>query len=235
MHLVEVQRLSWDLDCQTKMAFLGNHGLNPSALARRDDYHLSCLTTGGLIRHVVLPLKTQQENREGPKGGRRHQPIICPADFPEPLELKFILAERRVHHQEGPVVRLNMGQARRLARDSPESAPIAIKPAAWESSPPGSLTLLVSTQAALPNKIFSLLVCVSTPVIHRLVSNKSPLSGPGREPPFLQWSYQNSVMQAMIMNQKSGDVCSWPGCVIVKCSVLATAMFSWAPVSISVK
>ena len=42
---------------------------------------------------MFLPPKTRRIH-EGPKGGRRHQSIICPAHLPESLALETILAER---------------------------------------------------------------------------------------------------------------------------------------------
>ena len=48
----------------------------------------------------------------------------------------------------------------------------------------GSLTLLLSTQAPLPNtKSLALSACVSPWTIHFWVLDKTPLSGPGRGPP----------------------------------------------------
>ena len=83
----EMQRSSsliWDT------VLLGNHWQKLSALAR---HHItacmSCLTNGGRIR-------------EGPKGGRRHEPVIYPTSLPETLTLEFTLADRCLRHQEGP-------------------------------------------------------------------------------------------------------------------------------------
>lgn len=67
MHLAEALRLSWDLDCQTKLVLLGNHGLDPSALARHDDNHLSCLATGGLSKARGASTETKWENSGGTK------------------------------------------------------------------------------------------------------------------------------------------------------------------------
>ena len=47
-----------------------------------------------------------------------------------------------------------------------------------------SLTLLFSAGAPLPQKVSFSLVCVSPQTIHFWVLDKSPLSGPGRGPPF---------------------------------------------------
>ena len=92
----------------------------------------SCLTTGGPDKQQVpVPLlNTNRRIWEGPKGGRRHQPIICPAHLPEALTLEATLTERCMHGQEGPWVRAHTGQARRLARTNPKTNPINIKPEA---------------------------------------------------------------------------------------------------------
>ena len=41
---------------------------------------------------------------EGPKGGRRYQPIICPTNLPESFMLESILNKRCTHHLEEPGV-----------------------------------------------------------------------------------------------------------------------------------
>ena len=58
---------------------------------------------------------------------RRHQPIP-PVNLPETLMLKSVLTERCVHCQKGPWVRPNVGQARWLARENPETNPVTIEP-----------------------------------------------------------------------------------------------------------
>ena len=124
---------------------------------------------------------------EGPKGGRRCQPIICLANLPESFALESILAERRTHHQEGPWVRPNMSQTRGLARDNPKTNPITIKPetvshvAEQVSWVP--LLCYFPSGHPFPIKPFVLSACVSTWTIHFQVLDKSPLSVPGRGPP----------------------------------------------------
>ena len=73
------------------------------------------------------------------------------------------------------------------ARDNLKTHPIMIK---LKTEPSGravllsSLTLLVPARVPLPKKVSFLLVCVSPQTIHFWVLDKSPLSGPGRGPPF---------------------------------------------------
>ena len=49
--------------------------------------------------HRTDKLPPVRSTWEGPKGGERHQPIICPANLPETLTLEIILAERCRGHQ----------------------------------------------------------------------------------------------------------------------------------------
>ena len=58
---------------------------------------------------------------EEPKGGRRCQPIICPANLPETLTLESIMAERYIHYQEEPQgPGPNVGTGMMIGQDSLE-------------------------------------------------------------------------------------------------------------------
>ena len=98
--------------------------------------------------------------------------------FPESFSLAFILAERRVHHQQGPWIRI-------IGQKNPETNPITIKPETEVLL--GSLTLLPSAEAPFPSNI-SCFVSMCTSLDNSLPSvrrelDKSSLSGPGRGPP----------------------------------------------------
>ena len=139
---------------------------------------LSCRTTGGPDKErSAAARKLTGRIRQGPKGR--------PTSLPESSSPECILAEGCTHHQEGPWVRPNMGQARWLARDSPETNPITTKPEAvshvaehvsWGPSPccspPGR---------PFPIKSFALSARVSPRTIPLRALDKSPLSGPGRD------------------------------------------------------
>ena len=103
--------------------------------------------------------------------------------LPESFSLASILAEQGMHHQAGLWVRW-------LAKDNPETNPITIKPEtashvaeqfSWvplpSCSPPG---------CPFPRKSLALSAYVSPQTIHFQVLDKSPVSGLGRESPFLQ-------------------------------------------------
>lgn len=108
--------------------------------------------------------------QKGPRGGARSL-----ANLPETLTLESILAERRVHQQEG-LESPETGQARLLARDNQETHPITIKP---EPRDRGVL-LLLSTQAPLPSKASCVIsICVSSDNSFPSVGRQST-PGPGR-------------------------------------------------------
>ena len=71
-----------------------------------------------------------------------------------------------------------------LAKDNPETNPIAIKPetASHRAVLLGSLILLLSTWVPFPVKSLALSAHVSLQTIHFWVLDKSPLSGPRRGP-----------------------------------------------------
>ena len=108
---------------------LRNHWRKLPPMARQDDHHLHELSGNRRSQHGTQCCSWNVTRRiqEGPRGGRRRQ-SICPANLPENFALESILAEKCTHHQEGPWVRPNMGPARWLARDNPETNPITIKP-----------------------------------------------------------------------------------------------------------
>ena len=137
-----------------------------------------------LIRNMGLLSKTNQENLGGAQEGRRHQPKICSTNLPASFLLESILAERCECHQEGPWVRLNMGQARWLARDHQKTNPITIQPEtashmaeqfSWVPSP--------HCQGTLPNKVSCFVnTCVSSDNSFLSVRQEATF-GPGRGHP----------------------------------------------------
>ena len=136
---------------------------------------------------MVLAWKTNQENSGGAE--RKEEMPACNM-FYQPtriLSLESILAERYMHHQEGPCFRPNMSQARWLARDNPETNSIIIKletvshvaeQFSWFPlpcrSPPG---------CPFPIKSFALSAGVTSQTTHFQVLDKSPVLDLGRCPP----------------------------------------------------
>ena len=153
---------------------------------------ISCLKTGGPNkehRTDKLPPKPTRRIREGPKRGRRRQLIICPANLPKTLMLESILTERGAHHQEGPWVGPNTGQARWLARDNLETDPTSINPetAGHKAELSYSLTLLLSAPVPFSTKSFIYFVstCVSLDSSFPSV-RQEPTLGPWKESPSRQ-------------------------------------------------
>lgn len=136
----------------------GDHWLKLATLARKIiAAGMSYLTTEALIRNMVLPWRLTRSKWEGPIGGRRKPASQDPWCW-NPSWL------RGVCYQEGPWARPNMGLARWLARDNPDTNPITRKPetASHLAELLDSLTLLFSTQLPLPNKVFCFVsMCVS--------------------------------------------------------------------------
>ena len=168
---------------------LGNHWPKLPTLANYDDNHLHELSHSRSSRQGTWCCQGKLTRRiwEGPKGERRCQPIICPTNLPESFALEPFLAERCMHHQEGPWVRPNMGQTRWLARDNPETNSITIKPEtvshmaeqfSWVPLPCCS-----PPWRPFPIKSFALSARVSPQTIHFWVLDKSPVLDPGRGPP----------------------------------------------------
>ena len=141
---------------------------------------MSCLATAGADK------ETNQENLGGAKRGRRHQSIIYPTNLPESFSTKSILAERGTCHQEGPWVRPNMGQAKWLARDNPETNPITIKPETSSNVAEqfSWVPFLCCSPPRHPFSIkpFALSARVSPWTIHFSVLDKSPRLDTGRGP-----------------------------------------------------
>ena len=164
---------------------------------------MSLLTTGGPgKKHGTNKLPPSRRIRERSKGERRRQ-SICPTNLPEFFLLESILAERCVHHQEG------LPEWERLARDNLETNPIPIKPETashvaeqsfWiplpSCSPPG---------CPFPIKCLALSARVSPGTIHFRVLDESPLSGPGRDSPFLQPIYTRLFIVALLVISKDWE------------------------------
>ena len=166
------------------MPVLGNCWPKPPTWARHDGNHLQWVV---LQQEVPIRNTVRTGGIQGrPNRGRRRQ-SLCPTNFPEFFSLESILVERCVCHQEGSWVRPNMGQARWLARDNPETNPVTMKPEtvshvaeqfSWVPLPCCSLP-----RHPFPIKSFALSAHVSPRTIHFQVLDKSPLWGPGRGPP----------------------------------------------------
>ena len=161
-----------------RIVLLGNCWRKLPASARHNDTHLHELSHNCRSQWETWCCHRNLSGRiqEGPKGGRRYQPIISPANLLESFALESTLAERCAHHQERPWVRPNMGQARGLARNNPETHPITRKPEtvshvaeqfSWIPLPSCSLP-----RRPFPIKSFALSACVS-PQTHFWVDRKS--------------------------------------------------------------
>ena len=55
---------------------------------------------------IICLIKLTGRIWERPKGGKRCQTVICPANLPESFLLKSILAEQCTRHHKGPWVRM---------------------------------------------------------------------------------------------------------------------------------
>ena len=118
--------------------------------------------------------------------------ILCPANLPEALTLESILAERCVHHWEGPWITPNMGQAQWLARDNPETNLIAIKPETASHLASGVATALYPT-ALFPVKSLALSAHVSSMGNSFPNVRQEPTLWPWKECPFLQYAYSTEL------------------------------------------
>ena len=83
---------------------------------------LSSFSTGG-------PNKEHGTNKiqgriiwEGPKGGRRHKPMICFANLPETFTLDSMLSGRCAFNMKGPWIRSNMGPRKMIGHRQPEKS-----------------------------------------------------------------------------------------------------------------
>ena len=142
---------------------------------------MSCLTTGSPDKEQGAALKTNGENLEG---ATRKEEVTY---LPGPLALESVLAERCTQHQEGPWARPSMGWARWLASHNLESNHIPIKlettsHVAEQFSRVPSLCCS-PLRCPFPIKSLALSAHVSPQTIHFWVLDKSPFSGPGRDPP----------------------------------------------------
>lgn len=149
----------------------GDHWLKLATLAREIiAAGMSYLTTEALIRNMVLPWRLTRSKWEGPIGGRRKPASQDPWCW-NPSWL------RGVCYQEGPWARPNMGLARWLARDNPDTNPITRKPETASHLVP--LPCCSPPRCPFPIKYFALSACVSPWTIHFRMLDKSAFSGPG--------------------------------------------------------
>ena len=125
-------------------------------------------------------LKINLEDLGG--ANRREETTKLPGSF----VLGSILAERCLHHQEGPWIKPSMSWARWLARDNSETNPIPIKPetvnhmAEQYSGVP--LPCCSLPRCSFLIRFLALWAHVPPWAIHFWVLAKSPFSGPGRGP-----------------------------------------------------
>ena len=117
--------------------------------------------------------------QKGPRGGARSL-----ANLPETLTLESILAERRVHQQEGLRVTRD-GPGQMTGQRQPRNSPHHHK--TWDRKPQDRGVLpLLSTQAPLPNKASCVIsICVSSDNSFPSV-RREPTLGPWKGSTFLQ-------------------------------------------------
>ena len=139
------------------------------------------LTTGVPDKkHRTNKLPPAGRIQERQKGRGRHQPVICPANGPETFALESVcwerhrLPERTLNQTESGTSTTGKlsPHSRKTQTASHETQQLCWAPFCF--SPPGS---------PFPIKSFALSVHVSLWAVHFQVSNKSPLSGPGRRTP----------------------------------------------------
>ena len=114
--------------------------------------HMSCLTTGSPDKE-----HTSWRIPEGPKGGRRLQPIICPPNLLETLMLESRATERCARHQKGPESDRTWQRHDERPETTQNANPIAVnRQTAGCTAEQVSLapSLQVSTLAPLPSEVF---------------------------------------------------------------------------------
>ena len=144
---------------------------------------MSYLTTGGSGKEYrTNKLPPTVRIRERSKGEKRCQSIYL-TNLPESFSLESILAERWACHQEGPWVRM-IGQ--RQPRNKPHYYKTWDFELCGRAVLLGSLTLLLSTWAPLPNEISRFVsMCVSLDNSFLSV-RQEPILRPWKGLPFLQ-------------------------------------------------
>ena len=126
-----------------------------------------------------------------------------------------------------------------LAKDNPETNPITIKPKTashWQGSPPGFPYLLRSTRVPFPIKSLALSAHVSPWTTDFWVLDKSPVSGPGRGPPFCnKWATLAGLFSLRLTSWPLGVLkgqlaCQWTrpsGCTGTLCPRSPPEMNNW--------
>ena len=127
------------------------------------------------------PGKEHGANNPSPTGRVQERSKVSD-HLPESCLLASILAERGMHHQEGLCQNDWLKTTWKLI-PSPENPKCEPHGRAIFL---GFLTLLLSAQEPFPNKIFCFVsICVSSDNFRML--NKSPLSGPEKDPSCNKW------------------------------------------------
>ena len=123
---------------------------------------------------------TEQGTNEAPPNGKVKWWHHLSDHLPESFSMTSILDEQCVHHQKGLWVRMieqrqlrNKSHHHKTRDNEPRGRVVLL----------GFLTLLLSSRAPFPIKSLALSAHVSTQTIHFWVLEKSPLLGPGRDPP----------------------------------------------------
>ena len=141
-------------------------------------------------QRIVCLVKLTYESSGGAK--KRREESICPTNLPESFWLKSILAERCMHHQEGPWVRM-------FGQRQPGNQPHYHK--SWDCEPRGgavllgSLSLLLSTKAPLSKKVFCFVsLCIS--LDHSFLSVRQELTlGPCKGVHFMHSVVKNVLVK----------------------------------------
>ena len=125
------------------------------------------------------PGEELRTNKSPPMGKVKRRSHVS-NHLPESSSLASILAEQRVHHQEGPWVRMigqrqpgNQSHHHKTRDCEPRGTAVPWDPLLFCSPP----------RSPFPIKSLALSACMSPQTIHLHVLDKSPLLGPGRGPP----------------------------------------------------
>ena len=178
---------------------------------------MSCFTTGGPGKeHWTISQHQPGEFRKGQKVTLRVQPL------PESFLLASVLAEQVCTTRKD-------SESERLAKDNTETNHITIKRKIASYRGRAVLrgsSLLLSTHALFPNKISCFVSTCVTSDNSFWVLDKSPLSGPGRGPPFCNnsiiWEANNTDCRAGRCGFET-----WHDFVVIIIIISSSIFISW--------
>ena len=149
-----------------------------------------------------LPPKTNQGNPGGTK--RREETLVHTSYQPPWTLLSGIHLDWEIQTPPGRALSQTKYRPRWLARDNLETNPITIKPETVyhmaEQFSPVPLLCCFLPRHPFPIKSLALSVCRSPQTVHFLVSDKSPLSGPGGSPLSCNTSIHSSTHPSIYLS-----------------------------------